>query len=284
MRDELMTEALCWELEKMITAEYAHAVKAAEGWVFYCPHEVCLTSVHTRTRKNTYFAARARHVSGCPDEAPSTELSTIPGATKRRSAQVREKPIPNLLGPLPALKQKSCAPTKEELLLLSRTVRHIPALHPGTLEEVVDAWIQLSPKERDQRALTIGSHELTYKSAFKFLGETSDDVTSLDSYRQIFFGAASVERWKQLIFVKSGKKFANGEITVPLRLTVKEDDAPCWLTELVNRPATLFWHRAVPELTYKGNAYQFKVDFEKPDAGFTVRPGHFTSCDAHVAI
>jgi hypothetical protein len=145
------------------------------------------------------------------------------------------------------------------------------------LEEVVDAWIQLSPKERDQLVLTIGNQEMTYKSAFKFLGETSDDITSLDSCRQVFFGAATVERWKQWVLVKSIKKFSNGEAAVPLRLTVNEDDAPCWLTDLVNRPATLFWHSATPELTFKKNAYQFKVDFDKPDAGVTVRARYFTS-------
>lgn len=276
MRDELMTEALCWELEKMITAEYAHAVKAAEDWIFYCPHEICLTSVHPRTRKNTYFAARARHISGCPDEAPSSESSLVPGVAKRRPAQVRKKPIPNLLGPLPALKRKSRAPTKEELLVLSRAARHVSALHPGTLEEVVDAWIQLFPKERDERALTIGGHELTYKSAFKFLAGTSDDITSLDSHKQIIFGAATVERWKQWILVKSRKKFSSGKVTVPLRLAVNEDHAPCWLAQLVNRPATLFWHSAIPELNSKRDAYRFKVDFEKLHAGFTVRAGHFT--------
>lgn len=276
MRDELMTEALCWELEKMITAEYAHAAKAAADWIFYCPHEICLTSVHTRMRKNTYFAARARHVSGCPDEAPSAEPSPRPGAPKRKPVQVREKPIPNLLGPQPTLKQKSCAPTKEELLALARAVRHIPALHPGKLEEVVDAWIELSPKERVQRALTIGNQNLTYKSAFKFLGGTSDDVTSLDSYKQIIFGAATVERWKQWILVKSRKKFSNGEVTVPLRLAVKQDHAPCWLTELVNRPATLFWHGALPELTAKKNAYRLEVDLDKRHEGFIVRANHFT--------
>lgn len=277
MRDELMTEALCWELERMITAEYAHAAKAAEDWVFYCPHEICLTSVHTRTRKNTYFAARARHISGCPDEAPSSEPSTISGVPRRRPAQVREKPIPNLLGLLPALKRKSRTPTKEELLALSRTVRHIPALHPGTLEEVVDAWIQLSPKERDQRALTIGNQELTYNSAFKFLAGTSDDITALDSYKQIIFGAAIVERWEHWILVKSRKKFSNGEATVPLRLAVREDQAPRWLTELVNRPATIFWHGVMPELTPKKDAYRFAVDFDKLHSGFTVRANVFKS-------
>ncbi|WP_131201178.1 hypothetical protein [Burkholderia pseudomallei] len=276
MRDELMTEALCWELEKMITAEYAREVKATADWVFYCPHEICLTNVHTRTQKNTYFAARPRHVSGCPDEAPSSEPSAIPGAPKRKPVQVREKPIPNLLGPQPALKQKSHAPTKEELLQLSRAVRHIPALHPGTLEEVVDAWIRIAPEERDHRALTIGNQELTYKSAFRFLGGASDDVDSLAPDRRIIFGAATVERWKQWILVKSRKKFSAGAAMVPLRLAVKQDEAPCWLTEVVDRPATLFWHGVIPELAAKKDAYRLGVDFDLLHAGFTVRAGHLT--------
>lgn len=276
MREELMTEALCWELERMITAEYAQSVKATENWVFYCPHEICLTSVHARARKNTYFAARPRHVSGCPDEAPSSEPSTIPGDPKRKPVQLKEQPIPNLLGYLPPLRQKSRAPTKEELLQLSRSVQHTPALHPGTLEEVVDAWTWIAPQERDQQALTIGNQELTYKSAFSFLGRASADISSLDHYGQIMYGAATVERWKQWILVKTLKKFSAGEKAVPLRLPVKEDIAPSWLTALIDQPATIFWHGVSPTLNMKKDAYRFEVDFDLRHAGFTVRASHWT--------
>ncbi|MBC8723111.1 hypothetical protein F6X37_16415 [Paraburkholderia sp. 31.1] len=62
--------------------------------------------------------------------------------------------------------------------------------------------------------------------------------------------------------------------TVPLRLAVKQDEAPCWLPELVDRPATLFWHGVIPELGAKKDAYRFAVDFDLLHAGFTVRAEH----------
>ena len=55
MRDELMTEALCWELETKITAEYARAARATGDFAFYCPHEICLAQVHARTKRNTFL-------------------------------------------------------------------------------------------------------------------------------------------------------------------------------------------------------------------------------------
>lgn len=76
--------------------------------------------------------------------------------------------------------------------------------------------------------------------------------------------------------VKTIKKFSTGERDVPVRLPVREDKAPCWLTELVGRPVTIFWHGVIPELTMKKDAYRFGVDFDLRHAGFTMRAGHLT--------
>ena len=278
MRDELMTEALCWELETKITAEYARAAKATGDFAFYCPHEICLVKVHAQTRRNTYFYAPKRHVRGCPNEAPSTEPSLHPGVPKPRPAQVRKTPIPNLLGPQPGLKPKSSPPTQAELQQLSRAVREVPALHPGTLEEVVDAWMQSIPEERGLQALTIGNHNLTYDSAFTFVRDLRRpcDITALKPDAQIIFGAATVRTWEHLVLIESSKKFSVDATEVPLRLSVKMNEAPVWLTDLVGQTVTLFWHGVSPELAPRKNGFRFKVDLDSPYAGIALRLGELT--------
>lgn len=279
MRDELMTEALCWELEAKITAEYARAAKATgDLFAFYCPHEICLVKVHAQTRRNTYFYARKRHVKGCPNEASSTEPSPHPSTPKPRPPQVRKNPIPNLLGPQPSLVPKPRVPTQTELQQLSRAVRDVPALHPGTLEEVVDAWKQMTPTERSLQALRIGSHGLTYESAFTFVRDMKRpcDIATLKLDARIIFGSASVRTWEHLVLIESSKKFLADTTEVPLRLSVKLDGAPAWLTDLVGQTVTLFWHGVSPELAPKKNGFRFKVDLDSPFAGIVLRLGELT--------
>ncbi|CAJ0774568.1 hypothetical protein R8510_03940 [Ralstonia chuxiongensis] len=278
MRDELMTEALCWELETKITAEYAHAARATGDFAFYCPHEICLAKVHAQTKRNTYFCASKRHAPGCPNETRSTEPSLHPGAPKPRPAQVQRAPIPNLLGPQPRLKPKSRAPTQAELLQLSRAVRETPALHPGTLQEVVDAWMQMPSKERGLHALTIGHHKLTYDSAFTFTRDLKRPchITSLQPDARVIFGLASVRVWAHLVLIESSKKFSVDSTEVPLRLPVNLAEAPSWLTDLVDQRVTLFWHGKSPELSAKKNGFGFKVDLDSPYAGIALRLGELT--------
>ncbi|WP_322019396.1 hypothetical protein [Paraburkholderia tropica] len=159
---------------------------------------------------------------------------------------------------------------------MSRAARHIPALQPGTLEEVVDAWTRIASQERNHRALTVGSRELTYKSAFSFLGRAPEDVYALDFFGQVIFGAATVEEWQHWIVVKTIKPFWAGEKKIPLRVMVKQDEAPGYLTELVGQEATLFCHGVAPQLTASRIAYQLEVDFALKHAGCTVRRGRLT--------
>lgn len=278
MRDELMTEALCWELETKITAEYARAARATGDFAFYCPHEVCLAKVHAQTKRNTYFCASKRHVPGCPNEASSTEPSLHSGPPKPRPAQVQKTLIPNLLGPQPGLKPKSRAPTQAELLQLSRAVREAPALHPGTLAEVVDAWMQMPSKERGLHALTIGNHKLTYESAFTFARDLRRpcDITSLQPDARVIFGVASVWIWEHLVLIESSKKFSVDGTEVPLRLRVNLAEAPAWLTDLDRKTVTLFWHGESPKLSAKKNSFGFNVDLDSRYAGIALRLGELT--------
>ncbi|WP_137927034.1 hypothetical protein [Cupriavidus sp. 2SB] len=275
MRDELMSDALCWELETQVTAEYADAAKVSEGFAFYCPHEVCLAKVHTATKKNTYFVAPDRHVRGCPNEARSTEASSQLGAPRIRSAQVRDVPVPNLLGQPPKLKPKPRAPTREELKQLASAVRGRPVLHPGTLEEVVDAWIRLAPEERHLRPLTIGTHTLTYATAFTFVRDLPRpcEVATLNLDARIVFGAVKVWPFKHMILIESWKKFLaeTAATEVPLRLTLNQNETPEHIASFVGKGTTLFWHGVKPELSQNGSSLRFKVDFSSVYTGIVLR-------------
>lgn len=274
LRDELMTEALCWQLESKVTADYAHTGRAAFELNCYCPHEACLTRVYPKKKINTYFYAPDRHVAGCPNEARSTEPSLYPGLPKPRATDVPAKPVPNVLGPGPMIKAKSGAPTKAELLQLAATAQALPALHPGTLEEVIDTWVRMTPNERAVQPLTVATQNLTYATAFTFLGNATEDIDSLNVWERIIFGAATVDELDHCFLIKSRKKFQHQTKRLPLQLISKKRNlVPDYLAEMSNKTATLFWHGIAPELADKGNVFRFEVDSGSPYMGIALRGG-----------
>ncbi|MCP3725908.1 hypothetical protein M3I53_22715 [Paraburkholderia sp. CNPSo 3272] len=277
MRDELMTEALCWQVESKVSADHAYQAKAAIDLSCYCPHDACLVKVYPKKLKNTYFYAPERHVAGCPNEARSTEPSIYPGEPRPRPADEPRKPVPNLLGPGPTLRKKTREPTRAELLQLAVMVRTLPAYYPGTLEEVVDAWSQLSPGERALQSLTIGDLHLTYETAFTFLGSASDDIDALNPRERIIFGASTVREADYSFLIESRKRFLHEAKKVPLLLvSSKKTILPDYLPTLAGKKATLFWHGAVPRLTDKKNAFRFDLDASSPYAGVALRSGEQT--------
>ncbi|HKU28818.1 MAG TPA: hypothetical protein VJQ54_25325 [Candidatus Sulfotelmatobacter sp.] len=157
-------------------------------------------------------------------------------------------------------------------------MRKVPALHPGTLAEVVDAWMQMHPKERGLQALTIGNHDLTYESAFTFVRDLRRPcaIDTLKPDARIIFGVSTVRTWEHLVLIESSKKFSVDATEVPLRLSVKLAEAPAWLTDFVGQTVTLFWHGVSPELASNKNGFRFKVDLDLAYAGITLRVGELT--------
>jgi hypothetical protein len=277
MRDELMTEALCWEVESKITANYAYRAKTTFDLACYCPNEICLVRVHPKKRVNTYFYAPEKHVAGCPNEARSTEPSPYPGQPKPRAPEEPPEVMPNLLGPGLTVKKKSRAPTSAELLQLAKAVGALPARHPGTLEEVIDAWAHMAPDERASQLLTIANQDLTYETAFTFLGSVADDIESLNPHERIIFGAATVVELNNCFLIESRKRFRHESGKLPLRLVSnKRTPVPDYLPTLVDQRTTLFWHGANPELASKKNAFRFDFDSDSLYTGIALRHGELT--------
>lgn len=217
-----MTEAMCWQLESKVTAEYAYSVRTTFELACYCPYESCLAKVYPKQRINTYFYAPDKHVTGCPNEAPSTESSLNPAPSKPRPVDVQARPIPNILGPGPTIEHKPCTPTKEELLQLAAIVKTRPALHPGTLGTVIEAWVCTTPYERATQPLVVAGRSLTYATAFTFLGSATDDIDTLNILERIVFGAATVVDLEHCCLVESRKKFLHGVKRSSLRVVLKK--------------------------------------------------------------
>lgn len=276
MRDELMTEALCWQTGAGISADDAYEYKQNDSIHLdcYCPHDDCFAEVHPARKKHTYFVARAKHAPGCPNEARSSESSSYPGEPKPRDTAEPPAPIPTLLGPTPPIKPKSGKPTREDLLKLAATFRVIPAQRSGTLEEVIDAWTLMTRDERVLRPLTIGNETLTYETAFIFLGRVSNDIHTLNSLDRIIFGAATVEQKEHYYIIKSRRKFVHEAGNQQLCLTPgKTDRIPEYFATLANQDATLFWHGVTPTFSGERKAFRFGVDFRSEYVGIALRPG-----------
>lgn len=269
-----MTEALCWQLDSKVTAEYAYAARTTYEFTCYCPHEACLVRVYPKQRVNTYFYAPDRHAEGCPDEARSTESSLHPSLPKARPADVPAKPIPNVLGPGPTIKQKSHVPTKDELLQLAVAVRARPALHPGTLEEVIDAWRRMTPDERAAQPLAVANSNLTYATAFTFLGNAPDDIDALNVNERIIFGAATVVELEFCYLIDSRKRFQHEAKKFPLRTVLnKRHLTPDYLSGMVDKTATFFWHGVAAKFDSKGRMFRATVDSGSPYTGIVLKEG-----------
>ncbi|AEA58935.1 hypothetical protein bgla_1g02390 [Burkholderia gladioli BSR3] len=269
-----MTEALCWELESKVTAEYAYTARTTYEFTCYCPHEACLARVYPKQRVNTYFYAPDRHVAGCPNEARSTESSLHPSLPKPRPVDVPAKPIPNALGPGPTIKQKLHAPTKVELLQLAAAVRERPALHPGTLEEVIDAWRCMTPDERATQPLAIANRNLTYATAFTFLGNAPDNIDALNVHERIIFGAATVVELEYCYLIDSRKRFQHEAKKFPLRTVLNKRNLESdYLPELVDKTVTFFWHGVSAKFDGKGNMFRAPVNSGSPYTGIVLKAG-----------
>lgn len=277
MREELMTEALCWDLQAKITADYAHAAKTSFELSCYCPYDVCLAPVSAKRLTNAFFLAPGRHVAGCPNEARSSEPSMNPGPPMPKPRETPVKRIPNLLGPGPTIKSPRNAPTIDELRQLAAKVRALPAIFPGTLEHVVDAWANLPPGERASHPLKVGGQDLNYDTAFTFLATAAEKIDSLRFDTRIIYGAATVVALDYCYMIETRKRFSSETGKLPLRLiSKKRSTVPAYLPDLVNQTATLFCHGVTPQLAEKKNAIRFDVDADTPYAGIALRAGQLS--------
>ncbi|WP_051534676.1 hypothetical protein [Deefgea rivuli] len=271
MRDDLMIEAIAWELDAKVSARSAHAYKSVgHKLAYFCPVEECLASVSLGEKSNIYFLAPDRHVPGCPNDSKRTGQASVPGRPAARPMQVVEEPIPSHLGPPAGFKKKLRLPSREELLQLARATSVTPVSHFGTLREVIKAWKKMRSSDRAKFPLTISGHQMNYESAFQFIGEADRNIERLNFQERIIFGQAYVEEWGHCFAVFSLYKFTVEGRKLSLRYTVNKKDNPEDLRSLVGRNVTIFLHGPVPYLSPKGDVLMLKTDPNDKYAGIII--------------
>lgn len=252
MREELMTEALCWELEAKVTAEYAYTRK---NLTYFCPEENCLVEVRPKKLKNTYFYAPNLHEPGCINEAATAQPSPHPGQPNPKPSPAPAPQIPTILGAGPVPRPRG-RPTKADLLKLAQRARILPVSQPGTLEEVVAAWAAMSSNERANHPLSIAGQNYNYVTAFSFLANANPDIIHLDCRGRIVFGAAKVTVGGLYYFVSTRKTFDHQAARLPIRLDVtKNSPLLANVPGLVGQHVTLFWHGNIPSIARSGAAF-----------------------------
>ncbi len=110
MRKELLTTALCWELQAKVSVEYA---RTRSRLMYYCAVPDCVATLSTAQRHNLYFRAENRHKHGCANDTEKAEEPEVPGVSKPRSSVVPERPIPTVLGNA-TTPERRWSPTAEE--------------------------------------------------------------------------------------------------------------------------------------------------------------------------
>lgn len=250
MRDELMTEAICWDLGHKVMAEYAHSQK---NLTYYCPHEMCVREVYAAQRKNTYFVAEDRHVPGCPNETGVIQSSSPMGIAAKKESVVPALPIPNVLGPNSVPSRKVKKPTIEELRRLALSLNDQKPYCAGTFVDVVAAWEGLPKNERGVMPLRISGTDLTYASAFYFLGQAGDQIQDIPWGSKIVFGAARVTKSqsKNCYFVTTAKKFTHQDTRLGILARIPASDPAIdrWFSSLVGIECTVFYLGSIPTVS-----------------------------------
>lgn len=122
-----------------------------------------------------------------------------------------------------------------------------PLLHPGTFQEVVNAWCSMDGvNARKSHTLHIASQPQTYFDAFSPLSHESKEGT-LNSDRKILYGHASVSNFNHSFYVTTKTKFKVGEKVLPIKIRVRSSDV--LYPYLKNgQEIMLFLHGLIPAL------------------------------------
>ncbi len=268
MRDTLMIEAFCWDTESMVIAKDVHGM---EDLSIYCPHSECLAEVIAKYGgKNFYFAAPAKHASGCPNEPPEVKNKNTTTVPNRKSSAIPEipTPIPTELGPAQRPKKKKNKPTRAELLALVGSLKNQQPRRAGTLEEVISARQAMSWSAREKYQLLIRGEKLSYTSGFYFLGG-ANTVSEIPFGTRVVHGAVTVsyQEKEKCFWVTSLKKFEtpDGEKT-SLKLRVSEmSPAGGYIKQLIpafngEHKCSLFYSGVAPKLSSSGKSYLLSED------------------------
>ncbi|WP_338568350.1 hypothetical protein V6L78_18900 [Pseudomonas canadensis] len=254
MAVELMTSAVCWDMDANVSAAFAHTAKEL---FYFCP--CCLREVaaSVSTLGNFFFLALNSHQRGCANEKAKPQDSGVTGVQKSGPAASPQALIPTHLGKL-GKRRKSAKPSTAEMQALVARVEDARPMHPGTLAEVVDAWSSMTTSERHQTPLSIAGQQLSYFDAFAQLSPTQKDTTLLECDRVITFAPATVSVLSHVVLVVTWLKFETQNKPVPIRAKMKSTDPAA--AQLTNgQKVKLFLHGPAPTLNAQQTYYEMSL-------------------------
>lgn len=243
MSNELMTAAICWDIGAKISVEFAYQAK---DLFYFCPEANCLAEVVPAKINNAFFRALASHAPGCANEKKKTTESPAPTAPFSRKSTVPPLPIPSHLGPI-AMARKGTRPSEAQMRDLALRCRVAPLHHPGTFQEVVNAWCSMDGvSARRSHPLHIASQPQTYFDAFSPLSHVSKEE-ALSSDRKILYGHAFVSDYNHSFYVTTKTRFKVGEKVLPIKIRVRSSDVLYpYLKD--GQEVMLFLHGLIPPL------------------------------------
>lgn len=243
MSNELMTVAICWDIGTKTSVEFAYHAK---DLFYFCPEANCLAEVVPAKINNAFFRALGSHAPGCANEKKKTIESSVPTTLISRKSTVPPLPIPSHLGPI-AMVRKGTRPSEAQMHDLALRSRLAPVHHPGTFQEVVNAWCSMDGvSTRKSHPLQIASQTQTYFDAFSPLSHVSKKE-ALNSDRKILYGHASVSDYNHSFYVTTTTRFKVDERVLPIKIRVRSSDV--LYPYLKNgQEVVLFLHGLIPAL------------------------------------
>ncbi|WP_213664373.1 hypothetical protein [Stutzerimonas stutzeri] len=151
------------------------------------------------------------------------------------------------------------------MLALVQKVQTSQVIHPGTLQEVVDAWRTMSVNERHQYQLTIANQKTSYFNAFTLLSQAGGRLSAVNN-SSIASGPAAVDAYGSCFFIKTFHKFTDGVNRARIRVIVRSNDA-CFAHLAHGQTLTLFLHTS-PTINSKGSF--FEIPPSTPYSGFVI--------------
>ncbi|WP_032656907.1 hypothetical protein [Pseudomonas syringae] len=267
MNNELMVSAICWEMDAVVSASFAHSVKMTEDFLLFCPECFVDVAATISTKENYFFRAPGLHRPGCKNEKRQSD-STLPARYPvERTPADPEPVIPSHLGDLPRPFKRN-KPSMVERQALAKAIQPGAVLHPGTLREVVEAWSVMSVSDRKLRSLTVSGTKMPYYDAFAFLS-SGGDISALECGDKVIVGSATSNRFGDF-YVTTRSKFKLGDQMLPIKARVRPGDPDFQLLDGGKKDLQIFLHGATPTLQI-GKSY-----FHPPAAtaytGFVIKP------------
>lgn len=243
MSSELMTVAVCWEVEAKVAVEFAYHAKEL---FYFCPEANCLVEVIPAKINNAFFRAPGSHAPGCANEKKKTTESPVASAPISRKSTVPPRPIPSHLGPVAKVRRGS-RPSVAQMHELALRTRVEALLHHGTFLDVVNAWCSMDDvSARRSHPLHIASQAQTYFDAFGPLSHEGKEG-ALNATQKILYGYASVSEFNHSLYVTTKTKFKVGEKALPIKIRIRSSDA--LYPYLKNgQEVMLFLHGFIPKL------------------------------------